>query len=54
MSVYMASFGYELLAALHELLAEFDDGSGGDDRIATISSERFAALEERIARGAAA
>jgi hypothetical protein len=49
MSVHMASFGYELLAALQELLDEFDDGNGGTERMATITFEHYEAL---IARGA--
>ena len=52
MSVHMRLFGYELLAALRELLDEFDDGNGGTERMATITSEHYAELEALIARGA--
>jgi hypothetical protein len=52
MSVHMASFGYELLAALQELLDEFDDGNGGTELMATITFEHYAELEALIARGA--
>jgi hypothetical protein len=51
MSVYMASFGYELLAALEALLDMFDDGEGGGDRMATISPEYLAELQALITRG---
>jgi hypothetical protein len=51
MSVHMASFGYELLAALEELLNMFDDGEGGGDRLATISPEYHAELQALIPRG---
>jgi hypothetical protein len=52
MTVHMASFGYELLAALEELLDEFDDsGEGGGERVATITPEHHAEVEALIARG---
>jgi hypothetical protein len=34
------------------LLDEFDDGNGGAERMATITSEHYAELEALIARGA--
>ena len=41
MTVRMASFGYELLAALEALVEQFDDGEGGGTRqhMATITPE---------------
>jgi hypothetical protein len=50
MSVFMAAFGYELLAALQELLEQFDEGSGDDERTATISSAHHAELVALIER----
>ena len=51
MSVHMASFGYELLAALQDSLDEFDDGEGGSDHIATITPEHYAELKALIEKG---
>ena len=53
MTVHMASFGYELLAALEELVEQFDDGEGGgtSQQMATITPEHRAKLDALIARG---
>ena len=51
MTVHMASFGYELLAALHDLLDEFDDGEGSGDRMATITPEHYTELKTLIEKG---
>ena len=53
MTVHMASFGYELLAALEELVEQFDDGDGGgtSQQMATITPEYRAELDVLIARG---
>ena len=50
---HMASFGYELLAALEQLVEQFDDGEGGgaSQHMATITPEYRAELEALIARG---
>ncbi len=53
MTVYMASFGHELLAALEKLVEQFDDGEGGgtSQHMATITPQHRAELEALIARG---
>jgi hypothetical protein len=50
MTVHMASFGYELLAALEELLDAFDESEGDGERVATITPEYHAEVEAVIAR----
>jgi hypothetical protein len=40
-SAYMAAFGYELLAALEELMEEFEETEASGDHSATISFEHF-------------
>ena len=52
MSIHMAPFGYELLAALEMLLDCFDDGEGGTSQhMATITPEHRAELQALIACG---
>ncbi len=51
MSIYMASFGYELLAALQEILDEFEEAGEGGDRVAIITGEQFDEFDALITRG---
>lgn len=48
----MASFGYELLAALEELIDQCDDGEAAAcQHMATITPEHRAELEALLTRG---
>jgi hypothetical protein len=53
MTVHMASFGYELLAALEELLDAFDESEGDGKRAATITPEHHAEVKGWLRLGAA-
>ncbi len=51
MSIYMAAFGYELLAALEELDDCFEEGDSEFICVATLAQKEIAEYRALIARG---